>query len=171
MMKLKKGEKGFTLIELLVGLSIAAFVVGAASMTTVTMMRLTPQNNDWAVALSQVQNTGFWVSRDVLMSQSVTVGTGEPTFLTLTIPQITPPDKTIVYEFEDMPDGLKRLMRDDQTAGQEMLVAEYISTDNNDTTASYDTDSRTLTLTVTATSGDVSVTRIYEAAQRVPASP
>ena len=169
MMKLKKGEKGFTLIELLVGITISAFVVGAASMTTITMMRLTPQNNDWAVALRQVQNAGFWVSRDVLTSQNLTVGTDNSTLLTLTIPQITPPDKTIVYEFEDMPNGLKRLIRNDQAGGLETPIAEYISTDNSDTTASYSADSRTLTLTITATSGDVSVTRVYEATQRVPA--
>lgn len=166
-MKLKKSERGFTLLEVLVSLAISAFVVGAASATTITMMRLTPQNNDWAVALHQVQNAGYWISRDVLMAQDITVGAGNPTFLTLTIPQITPPDKTIVYEFEDMPDGLKRLIRDDQTAGQTILVAEYISTDTNDTTASYNSDNRTLDLTITAISGDVSVTRIYESSQRL----
>ena len=169
-MKFKPGEKGFTLIELLVGLAIAAFVVGAASMTIITMMRLSPQTNNWAIALRQVQNAGHWMSRDVIMSQDLTVGTGEPTLLTLVVPQILPPDKTIVYEFEDMPNGLKRLMRDDQTSGKEMVIAEYISTDNNDTTVSYNSDNRTLTLTITAISGDVPVTRLYEATQRLPAA-
>ena len=166
-MKLKKSEKGFTLLELLVGISIAALVVGAASMTTITMMRLTPQNNDWATALRQVQTAGYWISRDVLMAQEITVGTGNPTFLTLIIPQITPPAETIVYEFEDMPDGLKRLMRDNQTDSQTFVVAEYISTDNNDTTANYSSANRTLNLIITAISGDVSVTRTYEASQRL----
>ena len=175
-MKSKMGEKGFTLIELVVGLSIAAFVVGAASMTTITMMRLTPQNTDWAVALRQVQNAGYWISHDVQMSQTTVADTdpGTPTFLTLTVPEWETDavvDKTIVYEFEDMPDGLKRLMRNNQTDVEETMIAESISGDNDDTNASYDDTSGTLTFTITATSGTATVTRQYEAMQRVPAPP
>ena len=169
-MKFKPGEKGFTLIELLVGLSIAVFVTGAASMTIITMMRLSPQSSDWAVALRQVQDSGYWISRDVMMAENITVGNKTPEFLTLILPQIDPPDtdKTVVYQFEDMSGGLKRLMRTDNTTA--FMIAQYISSDN--TTATYSqncTDNCTLTFTITATSGDVTVTREYEAAQRVPA--
>ena len=172
-MKLKTTERGFTLIELVVGISIAAFVVGAASMTTITMMRLTPRNNDWAVALRQVQNAGYWISHDVQTAQGdITVGDGNPTFLTLTVPEWETDavvNKTVVYEFEDMPDGLKRLMRNNQTDVEETVIAENISSD--DTNAIYDDTSGMLTFTVTATSGDVEVSRDYEAMQRVPAPP
>jgi len=180
-MKSKMAERGFTLIELVVGISIAAFVVGAASMTTVTMMRLTPQSNNWAIALRQVQNASHWISSDVQMSQGdITVGDGNPTFLTLTIPEwetgaVVP--KTYVYEFEDMPDGLKKLMRNNETDGGETMIAEYISGDNDDTNAIYygpdDTDNpNTLTFTITAVSGNVPpVSRDYEATQRVPPAP
>jgi len=172
-MKLKTTEKGFTLVELLVALSIAAFVVGAASMTTTTMMRLIPQSNNWAIALRQVQNTGYWISRDIMMSKTILVDPdpGTPTFLTLTVAQPStvlqpsPPPKTIVYQFEDMSGSLKRLMRDDQGVGQ-IMIAEYISTP--DTSANYNSDNCTLTFTIKATSGNVSVTRQYEATQRVP---
>ena len=164
-MKLKTGEKGFTLLELLVTIAIAVIVVGAASMTIITIMRLTPRTNNWAIALRQVQNAGYWISRDVQMSEDITVGTGS-TFLTLIVPQISPPPKTIVYQFADMSDNLKRLMRDD--AGQQIMIAEYIS--SPDTTAIYNSDNRTLIFTITATSGNVPVTRDYEAMQRVPAA-
>jgi prepilin-type N-terminal cleavage/methylation domain-containing protein len=167
-MKLKTGEKGFTLVELLVALSIAAFVTAAASMTIITMMRLTPKTNNWAIALRQVQDAGYWISRDVLMSQTILVDPdpGTPTFLTLTVPQPPPAlAKTIVYQFQDMSGGLKRLMRTDNTT---IMVAEYISSGN--TTATYDDVTLILTLKVTATSGDTTVTRQYEATQRVPAA-
>jgi hypothetical protein len=103
------------------------------------------------------------------MADNITVGTGS-TFLTMIQPQISPPNKTIVYQFEPMSGGLKRLMRTDQGVGQ-IMIAEYISIDNNDTTATYDDVTRTLTLKVTATSGNVPVTRQYEATQRVPLPP
>jgi prepilin-type N-terminal cleavage/methylation domain-containing protein len=167
-MKQKLGEKGFTLIELLVGISIAAFVVGAASMTIITMMRLTPQSNNWAIALHQVQNAGHWISRDVQMSQgAINTGDGNPIFLTLTQPQNPTDNTTIVYQFEDMPNGLKKLMRTDQNSGEQIVIAEFISA----TGATYSTnctDNCTLTFTITATSGNVPVTRDYEAMQRVP---
>jgi prepilin-type N-terminal cleavage/methylation domain-containing protein len=170
-MKLKTTEKGFTLLELLVALSIATFVTAAASMTIITMMRLSPQTNNWAIALHQVQNAGYWISRDVQMSQgTITVGTGTPTFLTLILPQTPTTNKTIVYRLNNMPaGGLKKLIRDD--AGQQIMIAEYISYANAPPPV-YDSVKHTysLTVTITATSGDVPVTRDYKAVQRVSAT-
>jgi prepilin-type N-terminal cleavage/methylation domain-containing protein len=162
-MKLKKGEKGFTLIELLVAITTLVFITGAASMTITTMMRLTPKTNNWAVALRQVQDAGYWISRDVLMSDNITVGAGNPTFLTLTQPQAQPPSKTVVYQFQDMSGGLKRLMRTDNATT--MMIAQYISPN----TTAIPTDNHTLTLTIEAIFGSATVSRQYKAAQRVPA--
>jgi len=166
-MKTKTKEMGFTLIELLVGLGIAAFVVGAASMVTISMMRLTPQNNDWAVGLRQVQNAGYWISRDVQMSQGyIAVGTWpNDTFLTMIVPQwndstAQADNITFAYEFEDMLGGLKRLMRNNQTDGGGIVIAEYVS----NAVANY--DSGTLTFTITTTSGEIEVSKDYEAMQR-----
>ena len=162
---MKNGEKGFTLIELVVALAIAAFVTAAASMTIITMMRLTPKNNNWAIALRQVQDAGYWISRDVLMSDNITVGTGS-TFLTMRQPQVaTTTPKTIVYQFQNMSGGLKRLVRTDNTTAT--LIAEYLS----DNTTATPTDNNTLTLKIEAISGDTVVSRYYKAAQRVPAAP
>jgi prepilin-type N-terminal cleavage/methylation domain-containing protein len=175
-MKLKAGEKGFTLIELLVGISIAAFVVAAASMTVITMMRLSPKTNNWAIALRQVQNTGYWISRDVQMSQgNIDIDPDPDTFLTLTLPQDQNPDnnKHIAYKFEDMSGGLKRLMRNDQTAGQQIMIAEYIyynPVGDPDNSTRVISDQNPVTLQITATSGDTTVMRQYEATQRVPAA-
>jgi prepilin-type N-terminal cleavage/methylation domain-containing protein len=174
-MKLKTTEKGFTLIELLVGIAIAVFVVGAASMTIITMMRLSPQSNNWAIALRQVQNTGYWISRDVQMSQEIDDNPPPPEFLRLTLPQPPPAlAKTIVYQFEDMSGGLKRLMRNDQTAGQSIMIAEYIYydpvNDPYDSTQVISYLNRKFTVKIAAViSGDEKVIRQYETMQRVPA--
>jgi prepilin-type N-terminal cleavage/methylation domain-containing protein len=162
-MKLKKSEKGFTLLELIVAISIAAFVTAAASMTIVTMMRLSPQNNNWAIALRQVQDTGYWISQDVLMSQTIVLGSGS-TYLTLTQPQTTSPPKTVVYQWQNMSGG-ERLLRNDGT--NTTMIAEYITSHPQ---PDYSSDNRTLTFSITATFGNVPVTRQYEATQRVPAS-
>jgi prepilin-type N-terminal cleavage/methylation domain-containing protein len=166
-MKLKTTEKGFTLIELLVALSIAAFVTAAASMTIITMMRLSPQTNNWAIALRQVQDAGYWISRDVLMSDNVTPGTGD-TFLTLTVPEWDSGlgkvvNKEIVYQFETL-SGQRWLTRTHSTGGK-TAIAQYISIP---TPPDYDPNNRTLTFTITATSGNVPVIKQYKATQRVP---
>jgi len=179
-MKLKAGEKGFTLIELLVTIGIAAFVVSAASMTVITMMRLSPQTNNWAIALRQVQNAGYWISRDVQMSQqkSIIKGTGTPIFLTLILPQDPANKKTIEYRFEDMGGDLRRLMRKDLTTGQSIMIAEYIyynplvdpDKSTSVTTTPQKENGWVLTLRIAAViSGDEKVIRRYEATQRVPA--
>jgi len=160
-MKLRRGEKGYTLVELLVAVSIAAFVTAGASMVIITMVKLTPKNSDWAIALHQVQYAGYWISRDVLMADNITVGTGS-TFLTLTEPQVDASSKTIVYQFEDMSGGLKRLLRAD--SDNTTLIAEYISTN----TTATPTDNHTLVLNIEAISGETAVSREYRAVQRAP---
>jgi prepilin-type N-terminal cleavage/methylation domain-containing protein len=169
-MKILSTERGLTLIELLVAISILAVVMAATSMTVITLMRLSPKSNNWAIALRQVQNAGYWISRDVQMSDNITVDQNPttPQFLTLIQPEWDADsgavvDKTIVYQFEDI-DGEQWLTRTESTGGI-TAIAQYIS----NTTANYDSDNCTLTFTITATSGNVPVTRDYEAMQRVPA--
>ena len=172
-LKLKWGEKGFTLIELVVGISIAAFVVGAASTAIITMERLSPRNTDWAIALRQVQDAGFWISRDIQMSQGdITVGTGNPDFMTLTLPQDQNPanNKTIIYQFQNTSGNLSRLIRDD--SGQQRFIADYVYynpvADPTKSTMVI-SDQNPVTLQITATSGQTTYTRQYKATQRISA--
>ena len=85
-MKIVRSEKGFTLIELLVTIAILGAIMGGMSAAVITIMKVSPQNNNWAIALRQVQNAGYWISRDVQMAQSVggdDASTAESEFLTL----------------------------------------------------------------------------------------
>jgi len=169
-MKLGTGQKGFTLIELLVVLSISAFITAAASMTVITMMRLAPRNSDYAITLRQVENAGHWISRDVEMSKGqITVdnsGTAGTQFLSMTVPQNPTDNITIFYQWDDqdMPEGQLRLIRNDPTAGEQAMVAQYIS----GASAGYSSDNCTLQLSISADSGSITVTRQYQALQRVP---
>lgn len=178
----KKYDKGFTLIELLVTLSIGVFVTAGISMATITVMRLSPQSNNWAVALSQVQNAGFRISRDVEMSKSLTVDEDPmtPVFLTLVQPEWDEGsgavvNKTLTYELEDMSGSLKRLVRIDQSTGGQTMISEYIYYDPvNDPDAStrvieYASVDGILTLRMVATHGDATVSREYKASHRVSA--
>jgi hypothetical protein len=128
---------------------------------------------DQASAVGQVQNAGYWITRDVFTAQNVVLDTdpGTVTFLTLTVPDGLG-TKTLVYELQDQSNGLKKMVRVDQGTGAEMLVAENIYYDpvgdptNSTIVLSY-ADSL-LNLQVTSTYGNATATREYEAAQRVP---
>ena len=172
LMKLRKGEKGFTMMELLVGISIAAFVTGAAAATVVTMMRLGPDSQNLAISLRQAQNAGYWISQDVQMSSKyIAVGDKQPQFLTMTVPYEAGTNnistKLITYQFEVMATGEEWLTRSDNSTGGKIAIAEYISKDNDKTNAEYFADNYTLRFNITATSGNMPVTRQYQAAQRV----
>ncbi len=163
-MKMLRNEKGFTLLELLIVIVILGAIMGVMSMAIIQIAKVSPGSNDWAIALRQVQNAGYWISRDVQMSEgNIDVNPDPATFLTLTLPQIPPPNETIVYQFESL-NGEQWLTRTESTGGK-TVIAQYIS----NTTANYDSDNCTLTFTIGATSGNVPVARDYEAMQRVPA--
>ncbi len=174
-----RGEKGFTLIEVITIVAILGAIMGVVSMTIIMVMKISPQNNDWAVALRQVQNAGYWISRDVMMAQSVNVTTLE--FLTLEWVILDDDGNsancTVTYQFEDMSDGMKRLIRQKQVGDEpeeQILIAENIyydpDGDPSNSTKVIDYESPTLTVKMTATCGETTVSRQYETTQRVPTS-
>jgi prepilin-type N-terminal cleavage/methylation domain-containing protein len=173
-MKLKTTEKGFTLIELLVALAIAAFVTAAASMTIITMMRLSPKTNDWTYTLRQVQNTGYWISQDITMAKGnppITINGQFLPSLYLDVWNNTTKafeQKHVEYVFNGQ--TLRRKL-DDASPG--LLIAE-----NMDTVATKFEDitpyppppgqHKEYKLTVKATVNGTSVTRTYQISRRLP---
>ena len=171
---MKRSERGFALIELIIATAIIALVVGAASMAVFQVVTATERNNDHMTAVRQTQNAGYWISRDTLMAQNIVTGddpeTPELEFITLNWTNWENGDiHEIVYIFEDMLDGLKKLKRhhlthdaDGGEIGNEMtLVAEYIDS------ASFSQQDGTWELTVQARSGTETETREYEVSPRV----
>lgn len=182
MLKLKTNEKGFTLIELLITIAIVAAISGALAMTVITLIQISPQSRDWNIALRQVQNAGYWISRDVQMSKGdITVDTGDP-FLSFTIPTGPDTNNTVEYRFEDMSDSLKRLVRVDLASSQQIMIAEYIYynlgepdkstcvTDNNSQCIVTGSQREKLAVRIAATYGNATVKRRYETTQRIPAA-
>ena len=155
-MKLKRKESGFTLVELLIATAILGTITGALSMAIVAVMKTSDVSKDWAVSLQQVQNAGYWISRDVLMAQDVSPEPASGVLVRLDLD-----GSQVDYVFDGS--MLKRQL----DGSEEILIAEYIV--QGDTAFEEDTevDSK-YKLTIKASRGEAEVERSYEATQRIP---
>jgi prepilin-type N-terminal cleavage/methylation domain-containing protein len=174
-MRLLRSEKGFTLIEMLIVLGIMGAIGGAMTVTTATIAKITPQNNDQVVILRQVQNAGYWITRDVQMAQAVNSNPASGILELTTKEYIAGSyvDSIVTYHLEDMDGGLKKLMRTSEDST--ILVAEDIyynpdgDLENSTKILDYDSQTHALSFRISAKSGDVLMfKREYTAIQRVP---
>ena len=156
---MKCGEKGYTLIELAIAVTIMALVSGAASVAIFQTMKGTEMNNTHMNAVRQVQNAGYWLSRDARMAQSIsTDNLSPPDFLVFSWTEWDSVNEEIyhsaTYSFEGLADGigsLKRTHWSSAGANEQALIAQHIyyrPTDPDDTTkAVYQAPMLTLQLT------------------------
>ncbi|MBU2535044.1 MAG: prepilin-type N-terminal cleavage/methylation domain-containing protein [Chloroflexota bacterium] len=164
---MSKGQKGFTLLEIVVGSAIMAVVVGAIAATITILFLNYGQMAGQNTALPQVQNAGFWVTRDVQTSRNVTATdpNGFPLSLRLPVDINENNDNSANYVFEGS--KLKRQLYDaSDNLISETFIADYLDADN----CTFSTVNATLgyyRLTVTATREGESVTRVYDVGQRL----
>lgn len=162
---MKRGEMGFTLLEALIVLAITGVIIWPLAMATTTLLTQPQRSADQNVVLSQVRNAGYWISRDVQMSKTVTPY-GPGVFLTLDIPvdSIQTNGRKIDYLFDGSKLKRKEYNFSRTTLISETLIADYIDTSNTTFSA---VDVGLYRLTVRAARGEAVVTRSYEVGQRL----
>ncbi|GEM_PF-4416678 len=111
-----KGESGFTLIEFVVAMAIVSILTYAGAMTISRVVQGTHQANDDMTALRQVQNIGYWLTRDLSTSQNISPG-DDPETPQLEFVSLVWTDwenartYNVSYYYENMANGLKRVKR------------------------------------------------------------
>ena len=169
-----RSERGFTFVELLVVVGIVALIASAASMATVQVINVTKRSNDHITVVRQVQNAGYWISRDALMAETVIVDDDPETadFLILTWTEWDKDKKKpsiyhlVTYSFEDVAGEIAKLKRTHWSsagADEQTLVAEYIyynpDDPDNTTSASYTTP--VLTMQIATSLGEANEIKEY----------
>jgi len=147
-----------------------------AMMTTFQVIRVTAQSDSYMTALQQVQNAGFWISRDARMADNVTTDNLSGTnFLVLSWTEVDDSDNTtdhsVTYFFDELSGGIGRLKRNHSSSAglnNETLVAQHISYDPADpvNTSNVSYTSPSLTLKLVAIFADASETREYQVSCR-----
>jgi len=84
-MKMSTDERGVTLVETLLAAGIAAMIVGVLGSAIFLFWRTTEQGNEQYSALHDVQNTGFWLTRDGQRAQSTSLNEGEDPVESMTL--------------------------------------------------------------------------------------
>ena len=161
---MKRRENGFTLIEVMIAVAILGVIMPVMAMTIISLLTSHQQANDHNIVLHEVQNAGYWISRDVQMAENVTLNgpSGFPLNLDIPVDRDESNDLSVDYLFDG--NKLKRqVYNSSETLISETLIAEYI--DITDTTFSI-LDSDNYSLTVKISKGEVVVERSYEVSQR-----
>ncbi len=173
---MKPGQRGFTFIEVAIATAVIALIAGAATMTTFSILNDTERTNDGMTAVRQVENAGYWVSRDALMADSLsTENLTSPDFLILNWTDWGYDEDSVyhsvAYSIEDISGGigkLKRTHQDSTGTNEQMLVAEYIYYNQSDpaNTSNVSYQDPVLTLKIVSVSGDAQETREYKIYRR-----
>ena len=156
---MKPGEKGYTLVELLIAITIMVMASGAAAAAIFQILRNTERNSDHMTVVRQVENAGYWISRDAQMAQSISADNLTlPNFLSLSWTEWNDAGNPIYhsanYTFEDLADSIGKLTRrygSSAGASEQTLIAQYIYYNPDDvantSNASYQSPVLTVKLT------------------------
>lgn len=154
------GQRGTSLLEIIIALAIVGILtVGIATFTAQTISE-SQRSSFHMQAIQALDNTGFWIGRDVQMAQTVTPGpdAGFP----LQLNWIDKNDDEFQVTFSINGNQMQRSLVKNGEAPLNNLVAQSI--DASLTSGNY-TDGL-LTLDATATIGDVSLSRVYQIKKR-----
>lgn len=154
-------ESGFMLLELLTVLPIISVVMGVMTMTTIMIMNVSAQNNNHILALTQVQNAGYWVTRDVINGQVITPSPAYGVLVRIEWDDWDSTHNTIDYTLSD-----GQLLRQ-KNGGSAVIVARNIVTDDTYFLQDVSNENKYI-FTVKSSLGESQIERSYEVSMRIP---
>ena len=157
-----KGERGYTLIELILGLTLAGLLATGFTIFSIQTMTVSGTSNNRMQALMQVENAGFWMTRDVQMSRNVTFGNdaGFP----LLLQWRDTDNNTFAATYSLNNTTLARSLLENGVAAAGTLVAQNVTSASS---ANATGNSTLVRFAITCSYGQVAVSRTYDIQPRL----
>ncbi|MFC1910747.1 type II secretion system protein J [Chloroflexota bacterium] len=155
-------QSGFGLLEIVIALALVGIL--GTGITTFTVQTITETNRSsfHVQAIQQLENAGYWVSRDVQMAQTVTPGpnAGFP----LQVNWIDENQNTFQVTFSINDTQLQRSLVENGGAPRTMILVKSINPSPTLTSCNY--TNGLLTFNATSTAKKWSLTRTFQIKNR-----
>lgn len=162
-------QGGFTLVELIIVTAVVGFLASVMAFMFSVVTRVSSVSTSQNIVLSQVQQAGSWMTRDIVSSDNVTVYTSGNRLVSMDRYRWDGVTSTIQTARVDYDVESGQLLRK-LDGGQGLRVAQFIAGPNTDTRVTASTapsECNTYIFNVTATYGNSSFSRVYKMSQRV----
>jgi prepilin-type N-terminal cleavage/methylation domain-containing protein len=149
---LNKGQKGFTMLELITAVGVSSIISVGIMMTLYQVVTGSARTGNHLTAVREVEQAGYWISRDAQVAQAIDDEPAGGAFLVLTWTDWDNEEHTVTYTLEGT-----ELLRDDN--GQQIRVAQFLDVDPAKTSCDFadtngDNIKDTLIFKVTAAVGN-----------------
>ena len=157
-----KRQKGYAQIEIYLAIALSAILGVGITAFTIQTITETKRSSVNMHEIQQLENAGYWVSRDVQMSQNITTGASAGFPLQLTWRDES--NNTYEVTYNATGGQIQRILVENGGAPRQTLVAQLISTDPDLTTCDYTDGLLTFKVTTAAANGGLS--RTYQIKKR-----
>jgi len=161
---IKRNQQGFTLIELLVGVAITTLLAAGATMAMFHIFNQSNQSTDHMAASKNAMNAVHWITRDAQMAQTVNPDAISGFPLVLSWVEWDNSSHQVTYTLTT--GKLSRELSIEGGGPTEIMVAQYINSDN--TMTNCELTGGVLTIRVTATVGEGSPTNVTKVRNITP---
>lgn len=159
----REGREGYTLIELMIGLTITALLATGVTIFSIQTLNVSGTSGNRMQALMQVENAGFWISRDVQMSENITLGQAGGFPLQLQWTDSSNDTFTVTYSVNDS--VMRRSLVENGVPTAGTLIAQNV--DDAPSSTNITETGGMLKLVVSCTAGKVDVSRTYDIQPRL----
>jgi prepilin-type N-terminal cleavage/methylation domain-containing protein len=160
---ISKKQNGYTLIETILGLALAGILGVGVTSFAVQSVNVVSDSQDYMDATMQVENAGYWISRDIQMSCNFTLGENAGFPLQMIQKDSDYNDYEVSYFLNE--NGITRNLTKNEESPVQTLIAKNINTETSLTNL---TDINGLLIfNITSTSRDVDVSRTYKIKPRL----
>jgi type II secretory pathway pseudopilin PulG len=158
-----KRQKGYSLIETIAGLALTCILIIGLTTFAVQTVTLSARANNRMHTMTQIENTGYWVSRDVQMAENLTLGGSAGFPLQLAYKDTDQNEYKVTYNITDG-QMQRNLIKNDEDPVQ-ILIMQSVNASPSYTNLSY--ADGLLTLNITSTYKNSEISKNYQIKKRL----